>query len=221
MAKSAGLRKIIIRKESLSRAEPWRGTRPNRTGISPSRTGISPSRTGIRRLGLESVKQVCRLRIEGIRFLRTQLGYMGAGIIPAQPSRRDFERRIGMGFLATTGCVSMCSMGMIPVPLTFINPMVLGGGALPSGCILDMVPYMNIPPFGLCRSLLNPITAALSWWGGLTPGPCIFAPLGTWLPIKPNIVGSVAPVLTSDCKLMCAFAGCIQINIPSQFTVLT
>lgn len=123
-----------------------------------------------------------------------------------------------MGQVVCTGTLAQCAMGAAPMPLTFINPMLNTTG-IPVGCILDMAPFLNIPTFGVCKSLANPMTAALTAaaWGVFTPGPCIPVPAGIWIPVKPTVTGSTAPIITSDCMLMCGYGGCIKISVPGQF----
>jgi hypothetical protein len=87
---------------------------------------------------------------------------------------------------------------------------------------MDTVPFLNIAPFGVCNSMMNPTTAALTAaaFGVLTPGPCIPTPAGTWIPTNPMVMASPGPLLSSDSILMCAFGGVIKINVPGQFTVM-
>jgi hypothetical protein len=90
------------------------------------------------------------------------------------------------------------------------------------GSIMDMAPFMNVAPFGVCMSMANPVTAALTAaaFGILTPGPCIPTPAGTWIPTKPTVLMKPGPIMTSDSMLICAFGGVIKINVPAQFTVM-
>ena len=126
-----------------------------------------------------------------------------------------------MGFCCCMGTFLSCPFGTIPTPLTIL-PKILVGPTGPMATCMDCVPFLNIVPFGLCKSLLNPTTAALtaSAFGVLTPGPCIPTPAGTWLPTKPNIMSLMGPVLMNDSMLFCAFGGAIKINTPGQYQVL-
>jgi hypothetical protein len=87
---------------------------------------------------------------------------------------------------------------------------------------MDTVPFLNIAPFGVCMSMANPITAALTAaaLGVLTPGPCMPTPAGTWIPTNPMVMGAPGPMLSMDSMLVCAYGGVIKINVPGQFTVM-
>lgn len=127
-----------------------------------------------------------------------------------------------MGLELCTTAIAQCPFGVAPTPLTFISvPNVLGKTG-PMGTIVDCIPFANIVPFGVCSSLANPITAALTTaaLGILTPGPCIPVPAGTWLPMKPNVLGKPGPMINSDTMLICAYGGVIKIISPGQFTVM-
>ncbi|MCR4555418.1 MAG: DUF4280 domain-containing protein [Alphaproteobacteria bacterium] len=125
-----------------------------------------------------------------------------------------------MGFCCSIGALLSCPMGLTPTPLTVI-PKNLFGPTGPMATCLDCVPFLNIAPFGVCKSLLNPSTAALTAaaFGVLTPGPCIPTPTGPWIPTKPNIVGITGPILADSSILMCAFGGVIKVNMPGQYTI--
>jgi hypothetical protein len=99
---------------------------------------------------------------------------------------------------------------------------MLMGAAGPMGSCADCIPFLNIVPFGVCSSILNPTTASLTAaaLGVLTPGPCIPTPAGMWIPTKPTVMSKMGPMLTSDSMLICAYGGVIKINMPAQFTVL-
>ncbi|MDR1334520.1 MAG: DUF4280 domain-containing protein [Holosporaceae bacterium] len=121
-----------------------------------------------------------------------------------------------------TGAIAMCPFGVAPTPLTFLPASMVMGAAGPMGSCSDCVPFLNIIPFGVCSSILNPTTASLTAaaMGVLTPGPCIPTPAGTWIPTKPTVMSKMGPMLTSDSMLICAYGGVIKINMPAQFTVL-
>jgi hypothetical protein len=68
-------------------------------------------------------------------------------------------------------------------------------------------------PFGLCQSLANPTTAALTAaaLGVLTPGPCTPVIPAPWVPGSPTVMVANMPALTNTCQLMCAYGGAISI----------
>jgi hypothetical protein len=86
----------------------------------------------------------------------------------------------------------------------------------------DCVPFLNIVPFGVCMSMANPTTAALTAaaLGILTPGPCIPTPAGIWLPMKPTVMSKLGVIMNSDTMLICAYGGVIKPVSPGQVTVL-
>ncbi|MDR1375538.1 MAG: DUF4280 domain-containing protein [Holosporaceae bacterium] len=123
---------------------------------------------------------------------------------------------------ACSGAIAKCSFGNIPTPLVFLPTSLLMGSAGPMGTCSDCIPFVNIFPFGLCSSILNPTTASLTAAasGVLTPGACIPTPAGIWIPTKPTVIGKTGPMLTNDSTLICAYGGVIKINMPAQFTVI-
>lgn len=127
-----------------------------------------------------------------------------------------------MGLGLCIGAIAQCPFGIAPAPLTFLPTSMIIGPAGPMGSIADCVPFLNIIPFGVCTSLMNPMTAALTAaaFGILTPGPCIPTPIGTWLPMKPNVISNMGPMLNNDTMLTCAYGGLIKIVVPAQFTVM-
>lgn len=126
-----------------------------------------------------------------------------------------------MGFCVCMGAIAQCPFGVAPTPLTFLQPTCLGVAG-PLGMGSDNAPFVNVAPFGVCSSLMNPITAAqtAAAFGVLTPGACIPTPVSSWVPMKPNIAGASGPILTSDSMLICAYGGVIKISVPMQFVVM-
>ena len=125
-----------------------------------------------------------------------------------------------MGAVAACGAMAQCPMGAAPAPVIFLPGTALAPTG-PLGMIADCIPFMNIIPFGVCMSLANPSTAALTAaaLGVLTPGPCLPTPAGTWLPTEPSALGIRGPVITADSMLICAFGGCIKLSIPGQVVI--
>jgi hypothetical protein len=120
-----------------------------------------------------------------------------------------------------TACIK-CSFGDAPVPLTVL-PKMQAQVLLPVGTVVDGAPIANVPTFGTCKSLGNPIVAAatLAKFGALTPMPCVPATVGAWLPGKPTVLVGGAPALTNDCKLICGYGGVISVVMPGQTQVTT
>ena len=127
-----------------------------------------------------------------------------------------------MGILACTGAMLQCSFGAAPSALSIlpVNRVLAGP---PVANIMDMVPMMNVVPFGVCSSMANPEVAAATAaaLGVLTPMPCIPVPAGPWVPGVPTVLVGNMPAVDMNCKLMCSFGGVIQIVSPGQFTVMS
>jgi len=86
----------------------------------------------------------------------------------------------------------------------------------PAAAIADMVPMVNIPPFGMCSSIANPTVAAATAaaLGVLTPMPCVPAIAGTWIPAAPRTTVGGKPALVSGSTCVCSFGGVITITMP-------
>jgi hypothetical protein len=124
-----------------------------------------------------------------------------------------------MAMHVCTGAMMQCSMGM--APSTFVaTPKMVMTGNMPAGNIMDHVPMMNIPPFGMCQSPSNPVVAAATAaaLGVLTPMPCIPATPAPWTPGAPTVLVSNMPALNDSSKLMCIWGGSISITNPGQTT---
>jgi hypothetical protein len=89
--------------------------------------------------------------------------------------------------------------------------------------IMDHKPLINIMPFGLCKSLTNPVVAAAtaSNFGVLRPMPCIPNTTTPWIPGEPKALIKREPALLDNCKLLCTWLGEIQVINPGQtkFTI--
>ena len=118
-----------------------------------------------------------------------------------------------MPFQVCTGATLRCSHGTAPSSLNVIAPdrQVTPGKA--SATILDHQPLANIQPFGLCRSLANPAVASATSAasGVLTPQPCVPVTPAPWAPGSPTTLVGNAPALNNTSKLMCAWAGVIEV----------
>ena len=126
-----------------------------------------------------------------------------------------------MGLQVCAGALLMCSGGVAPSTLAVLpagRPMCTG----PAANIADVAPMVNVPPFGMCQLISNPMVAAATAaaLGVLTPMPCVPVPGGTWIPGNPKVLIGGLPALTSDGKLMCAWGGLISITMPGQFVAL-
>lgn len=94
---------------------------------------------------------------------------------------------------------------------------VLSGGK-PKANIGDAKPFVNILPFGTCKSMANPTVAAATAaaQGVLQQMPC--TPLCVmWIPSKVDVLIGCLPALMDNDKLICTFgAGVIEISDSGQ-----
>lgn len=127
-----------------------------------------------------------------------------------------------MPIQVTTGAMLQCSFGATPSALLVIPTARVMAGSVPAATIMDHIPIANIAPFGMCSSIANPTvaTATAAALGVLTPMPCVPATPTPWLPGAPTVLIGGLPALDNTCKLMCLWAGVIQIVTPAQMTVL-
>lgn len=122
--------------------------------------------------------------------------------------------------VAATGTAT-CTMGTAPAPVKVTSQTKVLAGGKPAATIQDCQGVANVGPFGMCNSLANPAVASATAaaLGVLTPQPCMPVPAGSWIPTKPKVLVGGKPCLTSDCKLMCAYAGSISMTNPGQVKV--
>jgi hypothetical protein len=118
--------------------------------------------------------------------------------------------------VATAVC--MCSFGAAPATLIVTSQQNTHVCGQLAATIMDKV----FPTFGLCSSPANPTVAAATAaaLGVLTPMPCVPNAPAPWLPGCPTVLIGGYPALNSTSKLMCAYGGIIQIQLPVAFTVL-
>lgn len=126
-----------------------------------------------------------------------------------------------MGQQVCTGALLQCSFGVAPSSLTVlpVNRVLTGS---PAANIMDAIPMVNVLPFGMCQSMVNPmvITATAAAMGVLTPMPCVPATPAPWMPGAPTVLIGNMPALQNSSRLMCIWGGVISINVPGQFTVM-
>lgn len=112
-----------------------------------------------------------------------------------------------------SGATMKCSMGTSTAKLIVTPERHIELAGKPKATIEDMKSMTNIPPFGLCFSLLNPVVAAATaaHLGVLTPMPCVPNPTGPWSPGKGDVLEKGIPALLDNCKLQCQWAGTIEL----------
>lgn len=128
-----------------------------------------------------------------------------------------------MSLCVCTGGVLGCSFGMTPAPFNALPAPRVTVGGLPAGVMSDMAPVVNLPPFGLCRSLSNPTVAAATAaaLGVLTPMPCVPVPTGPWTNTAQKLSIGGQSAITNDSRLTCAWGGQITVQFAGQLSVMT
>ena len=126
-----------------------------------------------------------------------------------------------MGIQVCMGATLQCSFGAAPSTLVVL-PANRTLTTTPAANIMDHVPMMNVMPFGMCSSLANPTVAAATAaaLGVLTPMPCVPVTPAPWVVGAPTVLIGNMPALNNSSKLMCAWAGVIQVVNPGQTTVM-
>jgi Domain of unknown function (DUF4280) len=126
-----------------------------------------------------------------------------------------------MAIQVAMGATLQCSFGAAPSSL-IVLPQNRTLTVTPDANIMDNKPLVNIMPFGMCSSLANPAVASATTaaLGVLTPMPCVPVIPAPWVPGSPTVLIGNMPALDNNCKLMCAWAGVIQIVNPGQTTVM-
>ena len=126
-----------------------------------------------------------------------------------------------MGIQVCTGAMLQCSFGVAPSSLVVL-PANRVLTQTPAASIMDNKPMVNILPFGMCQSMANPMVAAATAaaLGVLTPMPCIPVTPSPWIVGAPTVLLANMPTLNNSSKLMCNWAGVIQIVSPGQVTMM-
>ena len=129
-----------------------------------------------------------------------------------------------MAIQVCMGATLMCSFGTAPSSLSVLPINRTNAGGPAAANIMDSKPMVNILPFAMCTSLANPMvasaTATAAALGVLTPMPCIPMTVAPWAPGSPTVMIGSMPALNNSSKLMCNWAGVIQVTVPGQMTVM-
>ena len=117
-------------------------------------------------------------------------------------------------------CAFAVPPGMASLVVTPQNRVMSGGQ--PAANIMDHIPMMNIPTFGMCMSPSNPQVAAATAaaLGVLTPQPCIPIVPAPWAPGSPTVLVGGMPALNNASMATCMWGGVITITVPGQVTVM-
>ena len=118
------------------------------------------------------------------------------------------------------GAMLKCSMGLAPSSLVVLPVNRVMTSYVPAANIMDNKPMVNIMPFGMCQSPANPTVAAATAaaLGVLTPMPCIPNTPAPWAPGAPTVMIANMPALDDTSKLMCLWAGVIEVTYAGQAT---
>jgi hypothetical protein len=127
-----------------------------------------------------------------------------------------------MAIQVAMGASLMCTMGLAPSSLVVLPQNRTMAEGKPAANIMDHKPFVNIVPFGMCKSPANPAVAAatVAALGVLTPMPCTPVTPGPWAPGSPTTLIANFPALNNSSKCMCAFAGVISISNPGCTKVM-
>ena len=125
-----------------------------------------------------------------------------------------------MGMQVCMGAMLKCSMGLAPSSLVVLPVNRVMTSYVPAANIMDNKPMVNIMPFGMCQSPANPTVAAATAaaLGVLTPMPCIPNTPAPWAPGAPTVMIANMPALDDTSKLMCLWAGVIEVTYAGQAT---
>jgi hypothetical protein len=127
-----------------------------------------------------------------------------------------------MGQQVVMGAMIQCTFGVAPSTLIVLPANRVMVNNMPAANIMDNKPMANIPPFGMCQSMANPMVAAATAaaLGVLTPMPCIPVTAAPWAPGAPTVSIANMPALNNSSKCLCNWGGVISINAPGQFTTM-
>jgi hypothetical protein len=115
-----------------------------------------------------------------------------------------------------------CTFGVAPSSLVVLPLNRVLVNNMPAANVMDNKPIVNIPPFGMCQSMANPMVAAATAaaLGVLTPMPCLPVTAAPWAPGAPTVQVANMPALNNSSKCMCNWGGVISINVAGQFTTM-
>ncbi len=113
------------------------------------------------------------------------------------------------------GAILECGMGTVPSVMVVLPVAQVMVEVRPVAVVTDNIPFLNLLPFGMCKSPLNPMVmaATAAALGVLTPMPCIPMPTGPWnSPVSKTKVGG-QDMLGSGGTCSCAYGGSISIKL--------
>jgi hypothetical protein len=113
------------------------------------------------------------------------------------------------------GATLMCSFGLAPASLIVLPVNRTMAEGPPAANIMDHVPIVNIPPFGMCTAPTNPavIAATSAALGVPTPAPCVPVIPAPWVPGSPTVMIGNMPALNNTSQCMCTWLGVITVSV--------
>jgi hypothetical protein len=116
------------------------------------------------------------------------------------------------------GAMMSCTFGAAPGSLIVLPTNKVMTSNMPAANIMDNIPMVNIPTFGMCQSPSNPVVAAATAaaLGVLTPMPCIPATVAPWSPGASKTMIANMPALDNSCTLNCMWGGAISFSQAGQ-----
>jgi len=127
-----------------------------------------------------------------------------------------------MAVQVVAGATTMCTFGVAPSTLVVLPQGRVLVGGMPAANIMDHLPTVNIPPYGMCTSLANPAVASATAaaLGVLTPMPCVPMTATPWAPGSPTVSIASQPALNNTSTCSCPWGGLISIVVPGQTQVM-
>lgn len=125
--------------------------------------------------------------------------------------------------LQVTGlAVTQCIFGVAPsvymtipihMEITFI---------MPGATITDTLPFLNMMPFIMCQSPVNPMVIAImiASLGSVHMAPCIPMTFIPWVPPMPKVLLGGVPTIDNTAMAMCLWTGMISVKFPGQVTTI-
>jgi hypothetical protein len=142
-----------------------------------------------------------------------------AGLNGYPPGRPGIKQKGGaMPNHVVNGAMMTCTFGSMPA--TFgVLPHTVVSANMPVGVITDNKPFVNIKPFGPCKSLAFPATASATAaaLGALTPMPCVPNTPAPWVLGAPTVLVNNMPALNDTACLTCIWGGMIRFTSAGQF----
>ena len=121
-----------------------------------------------------------------------------------------------MSEVVVLGGQCKCIFGKTPCPIIVLpKSMVFTSSMMPVADIMQYMPIVNLPTFGLCQAPINPLVIA----AGGAPVPCVPVIVSPWIPTKPTVLLKGTPILLKNSMTFCAYAGVITISNAGQFKI--